>query len=252
MRSSERASKCPGESDRWIPREGGPLAPKRRLGELLTAAGLIDEFQLHAALADQAKRGRPLGTTLIALGFIGEEDMLGVLGHQLKTPISQLPGLDIPEEVLELVPLEVAEKYHCIPIFVRDGAGVRELHLGMSDPTDLSALDDIGSRTGMAVYPVLVLHGQLEDAINRHYRGIEPALHPTTGDPARFLTRQETATPKPEGQRTVELSPVRASDADSRAGAGPSTRAVLRALVQLLIDKGILERDDLANKLRHS
>ena len=55
------------------------MAEKRKLGELLLEAGLINEFQLRKALSDQRQWRRPLGTTLIDMGFVSEADLMRVL-----------------------------------------------------------------------------------------------------------------------------------------------------------------------------
>ncbi len=59
-----------------------PERPK--LGELLVMAGAIDQTQLGAALAEQRKFGRPLGTTLVRMGFLDEEALVRTLARQLR------------------------------------------------------------------------------------------------------------------------------------------------------------------------
>ena len=63
-----------------------------RLGEMLVQAGVIDEHQLSSALADQSRRGRPMGTTLVEMGFLGETELLPALAHQLGVPMARLDG----------------------------------------------------------------------------------------------------------------------------------------------------------------
>ncbi len=141
-----------------------------RLGELLIAAGVLDRERLQTALHEHSKNGKPLGVTLVQLGMVDERAMLTVLGKQLDFPVVVLEGRRIPGEVLELVPYEIAIKHHCIPLLVETRDAAKELYLGMSDPTDLGAVDDVRFRTGLRVQPVLVSYSQIEDAIEQRYR----------------------------------------------------------------------------------
>ena len=62
------------------------------LGEILVESGMIDGFQLRSALADQKRWGRPLGVTLVKLGFVDEEELLRMLSRQLDVAIVDLKG----------------------------------------------------------------------------------------------------------------------------------------------------------------
>ena len=63
-------------------------AKRRRLGELLIEAGVLDPTQLQAALAEQKKWGGKLGRTLVEMGFVDEDSMVRALSRQLKLPVA--------------------------------------------------------------------------------------------------------------------------------------------------------------------
>jgi hypothetical protein len=149
------------------------MPPKRRLGEILVEAGMIDDFQLRSALSDQKRWGRPLGVTLLKLGFLEEGEMVRVLSRQLDVPIVDLRSKRIVPEALAAISIQVAEKLRCIPLFKKTDSGRDVLYLGMEDPTDLSVLDDLAFRIGMDIRPVLVGPNQLTEAIERHYHALE-------------------------------------------------------------------------------
>jgi hypothetical protein len=149
------------------------MGRKRRLGQILVEAGMIDDFQLRSALSDQKRWGRPLGVTLLKLGFMEEDELVRVLSRQLDVPIVDLQGKRIAPAALSALSIQIAEKARCIPLFQRDDGGRTVLYLGMEDPTDLSVLDDLAFRTGMEIRPVLVGPNQLTDAIERHYNALE-------------------------------------------------------------------------------
>jgi type IV pilus assembly protein PilB len=146
---------------------------RRRLGELLVEIGIIDDFQLRSALSDQKRWGRPLGATLVKLGFVGEDELVRVLARHLDVPIVDLRGKRIAPEALAALPAEIAEKSRCIPLFRKREGGAEVLYLGMEDPTDLAVVDDLSFRTGLKIRSVLVGPSQLADAIERHYHKLE-------------------------------------------------------------------------------
>jgi len=294
------------------------MPPRRRLGEVLVEAGMIDEFQLRAALSDQKRWGRPLGATLVKLGFVQEEELLRVLSRQLDVPLVDLRGKRIAPEALAVLPLEIAEKAHCIPLFKKREGGRDVLYLGMEDPTDLAVLDDLAFRTGLVMRPVLLGPGQLGEAVERYYHRFEweeekqaapgfetpvepgdtaplvfkpeePALHtPRTLGP-EMLEREETGLapraalrpaeecefdfaleaplppPGPEGDACVaeaRLGPEFITDVASEPARQPRpepaplkprdvpTRTILRAITQLLVDRGVITRAELMERVR--
>src|SRR5262245_19470437 len=111
----------------------------RRLGDLLVGEGLITEDQLGKALAEQKGTTEKLGSVLLKLNFVQEEQSIAFLSRQYGIPSITLSQLDIDPEVLKLVPASIAKKYEVLPI-TRQGTA---LTLAMADPTNVFALDDI-------------------------------------------------------------------------------------------------------------
>lgn len=221
-------------------------AQKIRLGELLLNSGLIDEFQLRSALAEQQRWGDKLGLTLVKLGYIQEEDLLKVLSRAMNLPIVRLEGKRIEPQVIATVPSDVAERHICLPLFVKPEKTGKVLFIGMDDPTNIEVLDDLAFRTGMTVRPVLVGPHALRSAIDRYYRGGPGAfLHEGRHDAIQL----EDAVRSAELLRPASVSS--ASPAPLVAGADEaSTRMILRALTQILIEKGVFDRNELIEEIR--
>ena len=255
------------------------MAEKRKLGELLLEAWLINEFQLRRALSDQRQWRRPLGVTLINMGFVSEADLIQVLSGQLCHPVIDLGAKIVAPEVIELVPHEIATQHHCLPLAVQRKGSNRELYLGMCDPTDLAVIDDIGFRTGHEVHPVLVGDQQLEETIQRSYRtgdvhGIlkqvtvddieapgtakrraQPAAvepEPVTG-PTRELEAEPSVSqsPAPVDKPGLVLTERMSALTDAFSASSPeSQRHVLQALVQLLISENVIDPDKLFKTIK--
>ncbi len=229
------------------------MSERPKLGELLVMAGAIDQTQLGVALAEQRKFGRPLGTTLVRMGFLDEEALIRTLARQLKLPIAWLRGKWVEQEVLDLVPVELALKHRCLPLTVNDDGRNKVLHLAMQDPGDLETLDAVRFHVGHNVNPVLAAPSEIEEALQRHYE---------SGKSDDCVTAS-----RPEVQEVPELLmfelKAQAATPDTKLnfefGTGPSdaslmsSQAVLSALTQLLmvlVEKGIIGREEVADRFR--
>jgi len=227
------------------------MADRPKLGELLVMAGAIDQTQLGVALAEQRKFGRPLGATLVRLGFLDEEALIRTLARQLKLPIAWLRGKWVEPEVLDLVPAELALKHRCLPLSVSDAGRGKVLNLAMQDPGDLETLDAVRFHVGHDVSPVLAAPSEIEDALQRHYESGPSGGRATASRPEvqevpellMFELKAQAATPE--------------SEIDFEFGTGPSdaalmsSQAVLSAFTQLLtvlVQKGIITREEVAER----
>ena len=105
----------------------GLLDEKKKLGEILLEAGVIDKFQLKSALAEQNKWGGRLGNHLVQMGILTEELLVKALSKQLKIPYLDLGQMAITKDVLDLVPQELAEKFHLVPVAVKKIANKKTL-----------------------------------------------------------------------------------------------------------------------------
>jgi type IV pilus assembly protein PilB len=137
----------------------------RRLGDLLVADGLITPEQLQQALQEQKGSNEKLGSILVRLGMLHEDQYIGFLSRQYGIPSITLSQLDIDPEVVKLIPVQIAKKYEVLPI-KRSG---NTLTMAMADPTNVFALDDVGFMTNLQVLPVVASQGAIRQAIDRLY-----------------------------------------------------------------------------------
>ena len=260
------------------------MGGRLKLGQILLSKELISPEQLASALGEQERWGSRLGMTLVRMGFLEEEALVRVLAGQLRLPVARIRGKSVNSDVLELVPVDLAEKYRCLPLFVREEGGAKTLFLAMEDPSDLDALDDLSFKVGEKVRPVLVAPTELEDALARHYHGTAlmgpaDALPPVTVSQPRRPDPEDTDTapdlpplepifdpgqepfvldsdPKTDvgsfPERALDLDDAPACEAPSAHEPSQSLepRVILRALSQLLVEKGVITRDEFAERLR--
>jgi type IV pilus assembly protein PilB len=235
------------------------MTVRQKIGDLLVASGTIDEAQLEAALVEQEKLGRPLGMTLVRLGFLDEETLVNTLASQLKLPVVKLAGKVVNPDVLERVPIDLAEKHRCIPLLVNMEGGQQVLYLGMEDPANLDAIDELSSRTGDSIKPVLVAPSELEEALHRHYHWAENStgsgMRIDVGSPVVAGDAEDEGEPEFIGLSGVATGPEQApaaspADSASTRSAGVSSGSIVRALAQLLVEKGVITRDELVARVQ--
>ena len=153
------------------------LQPIKRLGELLVEGGLITPAQLQSAITHQKiARGR-LGSNLVALGYISEEVLMDFLSHQTGVPQMDVRNIDVPPQILKLVPHRLADQFTVLPITTKEP---KSLVLAMSDPSDLNAIDSARFASGLNVEPVVASHSALRKAISDLYRRLETPSIPLT------------------------------------------------------------------------
>ena len=144
--------------------------PERiRLGDLLVQQGLISAAQLSEALASQRASGRKLGRTIIDNGWLDEVQIAKALAHQLRAPFVDLGQRSVHPDVARLLPESQARRLRALPL-EQTPAGVR---VGMADPTDLAAYDEIGRLIKREIELAVVAESQLLNAIDRSYHHTE-------------------------------------------------------------------------------
>ena len=141
--------------------------PERiRLGDLLVQESLITQAQLMEALAAQKTSGRKLGRMFIDNGWVDEVQIAKALARQLRAPYVDLAKRSIRPEVASLLPEVQARRLRALPL-EETAQGVR---VGMADPTDLNAYDDISRLVKREIELAVVAESQLLAAIDRSYR----------------------------------------------------------------------------------
>ncbi len=200
---------------------------RKRLGDMLLEAGLIDRAQLDTALGYQRRWGGRIGSILITLNLIQEEEILDLIGKQCQVPCVVLSKLQEPPTALSLFPLELAKKYTVFPI-LHSGKAIT---LAMMDPTDLEVLKEIEFRTEHRMKPVLALESEIRRAIRRFYEGEALEGVEYRVDVAAWA----------KGSGVV--SKIDGVQKDSPG------ELMQQALLQLLIERGLISQEELDRKM---
>lgn len=136
-----------------------------QIGELLVKENLITSEQLDLALKHQRQHGGRLGSILISLGFVEDDDVTSILSRKYGVPSINLAFFEIDPSVIKLIPVDVAQKYMVVPLS-RVGS---TLTIASADPTNVFAMDDIKFMTGFNVEPVVASEASIMEALEKYY-----------------------------------------------------------------------------------
>src|SRR5881227_3789719 len=137
----------------------------QRLGDLLVREKVISAEQLTQALRKQKETGSRLGSVLVKLGFLNDEEVTNFLSRQYGVPAINLQFFEIDPNVVKLIPQETARKHQILPLS-RVGAS---LTIAMVDPTNVFAMDDIKFMTGFNIEPVVASESSIQAGIEKAY-----------------------------------------------------------------------------------
>ncbi len=137
----------------------------KRLGELLLAAGTITEEELERGLELQKGTRERLGTVLISNNIITEDKLIEALQMQLGIEFIDLTKVNIPTELAQALPKNIAKQYQVVPVkVVKD-----ELYLAMSDPMNFYAIEEVRKAVRKKVVPMVATSASVERAIQVLY-----------------------------------------------------------------------------------
>jgi type IV pilus assembly protein PilB len=136
-----------------------------QIGEILIKENFITSEQLETALKYQRQHGGRLGSILISMGYVQDDDITSVLSKQYGVPSINLDFFEIDPAVLKLIPVDTAQKYMVVPLS-RVGS---TLTIATVDPTNVFAIDDIKFITGFNVEPVVATEASVLTALEKYY-----------------------------------------------------------------------------------
>lgn len=256
---------------------------RKRLGEILLSAGVIDQGKLRAALVEQRRWGGPLGRVMVDMGIVSEEVLVQALSRQLNIPAVSLEGRSISESALDTLPGEICEQYSCLPFNIEG----KFLDVAMSDPTNLSIIDELRIRTQLNVRSYLAGPKQIERALARYHgrgpasidgslAGVDPSVRSGRFNTADVIDLERNAgNAQPAGAREINAAGLRAQGMslykDPESGKNITVppeivnlqeriarlesllardEDVIRKLMALLIEKGVATRDEIVERLK--
>ena len=143
---------------------------RKKIGEILLEEGVLSAKELKQALKEKPQNQK-LGEYLVKSGIVKEEELVRALSRQLNIPFFVPERYSLDPSLQKILPYEIASRNRVVPLALKD----RILVLGMEDPLDLEAVDEVEIYTNKEVDPVVCSPSQIDQLLNTLY-GIEQAL----------------------------------------------------------------------------
>ncbi len=172
-----------------------------KLGEILSKQGLIRPDQLQQALAHSQKMKIRLGSAIVTLGFLKDNQILRALEKQFAIPGVDVAQFEVEQSILTLLNKEFCDKNLVIPI---SKAGTT-LVVAFTDPTNLQVRDDLRFITKCKIQPVVATEMSIQTAIDKFYGAIRQSQIDINKETNDEVVEAQTA--------TVEVGDVSAGDA---------------------------------------
>jgi len=138
-----------------------------KLTQYLIDKGYVSGEQCSEALQRQVIFGGRIGTNLLELFYITEEQLLEALSHTLHVSIADPVKLrEIDPAVIQEIPEDLARKYRVCPFESPKG----RIHLAMMDPTNMEAVNEISFITGKVIKPFVTTESKMSFLLEKNYR----------------------------------------------------------------------------------
>jgi len=149
----------------------------RTLGRILIKMGVLTREKVHECLKIQKQRHGTIqiGQIFLELGLIDEKQLQIALAAQRGMEYVNLSEIDIPPDVVEKVPAQMAKTYHIVPIQYNKGRN--ELTIVLDNPDNFRATDDLSTLMGFKVSARVTDPKAVENALNKHYETQEENIN---------------------------------------------------------------------------
>ncbi|MBM4381573.1 MAG: general secretion pathway protein GspE [Deltaproteobacteria bacterium] len=243
--------------------------PAMKLGQMLIGYKLCSPAQVEAGLAEQQKWGGKIGEILVRMGALSEENLIRVLAKQLNVqPVNLDAVANLAPQLLAKVPGEKARAWMVVPVQLKDEG--RTLVVVTAEPQALATFDAIRVHTGLKVATLLSGKQAIARAHAKFYVAGEDV--PADSGEFKMVDAQNATVMKPVKELQEQLAREKAAapapaPAGAAAGAGPRTEqalqtlksleeaqkkelAALKAIVELMLEKGVFTRDEYLAKVK--
>jgi type IV pilus assembly protein PilB len=119
------------------------------LGDMLLETGRLTQSQFELAQREKNRTGAKFGEICERLGFISHSEVLEFVGQQTETPYLDFSKTPIDDEVIKLIPGDMARSYKLIPVEMDQG----KLTVAMTNPNDINAIDRLRDVTKLSIEP---------------------------------------------------------------------------------------------------
>jgi type IV pilus assembly protein PilB len=202
-----------------------------RIADALVEDGLLSAGQIEELLEQQKKEGARLIKLIVDKAYVSEQDLAVSMGRVLNVPPVNLARVNIPPEIVELLPRDTAQSYKVVPVSRLEN----KLFLAMADPLNVLAIDDVKRITRLEIAPLIASEKAIVDKLN----ALDSAKNSSMEDIIQDAQKQseeeadaDTVEAVKEGIEEVNLDQLAAS-----SGEAPVIKLANLIIVQAIKDR---------------
>ena len=219
--------------------------------ELLLRHRAIDEEHLRAAKEHQKKAGGELGRVLVELGYVSEELLLRAQAHQLGIPLVNLATSPPPRALALALTETLCRRFGVVP--VSGNLESKLLRVATSSPANTERLTMLSEASGFRIEPAAATSDSIEKAIRAVFAGRSefddpehPEVQPEPDELGELRDRVARLEKMLSNNTQVAALTARIERLEQIA---ESDHNALNVLGQILLDLGLLTREDLKKRL---
>ena len=168
--------------------------------------GLLTENEARNHGQEAQKKKISLISYLVANNLVDSTVVASKASIEFGVPFFDLDAIDLRSLPLSLVSEKLIRKHHALPLFIRG----KTLFLGMSDPTNIQALDDIKFQSRLHPETILVDENKLVKAIETSLEAADTSMSALLDEDLENLdiTGGDEDTTKPEINSDFDDAPI--------------------------------------------
>src|SRR5688500_16271995 len=148
------------------------------LPQRLVQDGVVEESAMHEAMNAAKERRTSVVTQLVMSGAAKARDIAIAASTEFGVPLFDLDAINTDIEILRLITDKLLTKHRVLPLYKRG----KRLFLGVADPTNLHAIDEIKFQTGLGVEAVVVEYDKLQRAVDKAIEQVDTQMPGLTDD----------------------------------------------------------------------
>src|SRR5215510_2307137 len=204
-----------------------------RIADALVEDGLLSARQVEELLQQQKKEGTRLFKLILEKAYVSDQDMAVSMGRVLNTPPINLARINVPLDIADLLPREVAHNHKVVPVSRLEN----KLFLAMADPLNVLAIDDVKRITRLEVAPLIAAEKAIIDKLNN----IDAAKSGSMEDIIQDAKKKGDVTDS-EKDENVEISRETVEEVNLDQLAASSEEAPVIKLANLILVQAVKDR----------
>ncbi|MGD9661027.1 MAG: GspE/PulE family protein [Porticoccaceae bacterium] len=141
-----------------------PALTESQLGAQFVSSGIINTAELKEIIQKKLQTGKTFLEAMEMLGYAHDANQPAILASRLAIPLVSVATMEIPEDVVRMIPGELLAKYQCFPLGFANG----KLIVAMANPCNVEAIQTISFASEHVIEIVMASKHDINILIERY------------------------------------------------------------------------------------